>query len=846
MCQERLSASVSDRHVRKNINSNTAINAGRLKKTRAVVDNAIKKKNIFTIHGPYPVIRSCLRARGWVERKITRDVKTSRKKEEDDGDGSGNDDRDDDGEEEEDELDDTYNLMSRMVRNEIPNFFWTTRRDSVDCRSLGKDQMINHYAKAGSFTTKVGLCINLRNLHWFDEADPDSFFPRCYRLGAEDEKRAFIEDFWLTAARSILKLVARRHKTSSGEVVPRSGRSQRNAASGHGGWVPAQLILTSLQACESYLNSLEHRDIDAETVSAPVMTDASWEELLRYYYQVIHDGAAIDQAELYKNQCGAVLMRLQSVSPQLDIEGHRNIWIVKPGAKSRGRGIICMDRLEEILKVVDCDPMIVTDGKWVVQKYIERPLLIFGTKFDVRQWFLVTDWNPLTIWFYRECYIRFSSQPFCLENLDVAIHLCNNSIQKHFEVSGTRHPKIPADNMWSSDQFRKHLRNMGSEGAWEEVIVPGMKAAIIHAMQSAQDVVEFRKNSFELYGADFMFGENFQPWLIEINASPTMAQSTAVTNRLCAGVQEDTLRVVIDRRHDRNCDVGGFELIYKQAAVDIPHYVGINLLVEGSTVKKPCPPPPRYLIGTVNVAITQQINQRSVSMVQAKVGTGNTHCRREVITTSASRLPKSTGNPPSLRRVQTTAAGKENKSSMEIKMGSESVAIVRMHRTLGAEEDKSLARGLKLPRDGINNLTSPKLCLLEKPLLPKRSTRPWHRSSIDLKFTSHDSGELHMLKKMANPELLDPQKMPYWFCKCPTSLISLQALCHCSKRGGLHAKSGGLHAKSGGLHKKSSRHPTKSGGHPANCGGLHAKSIDLQLRKGNQMRTLRESVLLSA
>ncbi|CAB1315096.1 unnamed protein product [Coregonus sp. 'balchen'] len=147
--------------------------------------------------------------------------------------------------------------------------------------------------------------------------------------------------------------------------------------------------------------------------------------------------------------------------------------------------------------------------------------------------------------------MRFSTQPYSTLTLDSSVHLCNNSIQKHIQPSQWHHPEVPEDNMPSCVP-RAGGRNGGA------LVVPGMQWAVVHALQIAQDLVEGRIGSFELYGVDFMLVWDLRPWLLEINASPTMAPSTAVTARLCPAVQLDTLRVVLDRR----------------AAVEVPQYMG--------------------------------------------------------------------------------------------------------------------------------------------------------------------------------------------------------------------------------------------------------------------------------
>lgn len=94
---------------------------------------------------------------------------------------------------------------------------------------------------------------------------------------------------------------------------------------------------------------------------------------------------------------------------QYALYGTKNAWIVKPGGKSRGRGIQIHTSKDNLNNYIRSS----MDRIWVTQKYIESPLIVKQKKFDIRQWVCVTSWKPkLEIWFYTDNYLRFTSDNY--------------------------------------------------------------------------------------------------------------------------------------------------------------------------------------------------------------------------------------------------------------------------------------------------------------------------------------------------------------------------------------------------------------------------------------------------
>ena len=79
------------------------------------------------------------------------------------------------------------------------------------------------------------------------------------------------------------------------------------------------------------------------------------------------------------------------------------------------------------------------------------------------------------------------------------------------------------------------------------------------------------KHCFELYGYDIIIDENLKPWLIEVNASPSLSATTVNDRVMKATVINDVFNIVmpggeVDVKAAKGETLGGFSLLYDELA----------------------------------------------------------------------------------------------------------------------------------------------------------------------------------------------------------------------------------------------------------------------------------------
>ncbi|KAM3849927.1 putative tubulin polyglutamylase TTLL9 [Diretmus argenteus] len=245
-------------------------------------------------------------------------------------------------------------------------------------------------------------------------------------------------------------------------------------------------------------------------------------------------------------------------------------WIMKPVAKSQGKGIFLFRKLKDIMdwkkdgSRSDEQKDAAQVESYVAQRYIENPYLIGGRKFDLRVYVLVTSYIPLKAWLYRDGFARFSSTRFSLSSIDDQyVHLTNVAVQK---TAPDYDPEKGCK--WRIQQLRRYLTaKHGTETV--ETLFKEIDNIFVRSLQSVQKVIINDKHCFELYGYDILLDQDLKPWLIEVNASPSLTASSQEDYEMKCRLLEDTLHIVDmeGRLTGREKRVGGYDLMWNDGPV---------------------------------------------------------------------------------------------------------------------------------------------------------------------------------------------------------------------------------------------------------------------------------------
>jgi tubulin polyglutamylase TTLL9 len=250
--------------------------------------------------------------------------------------------------------------------------------------------------------------------------------------------------------------------------------------------------------------------------------------------------------------------------------GTGGVWIMKPAGRSQGQGIFLLRNLNRVSASLRGRGGVIDSGdgtapppeSYVVQRYLGDPLCVDGRKFDVRTYALVTCFNPLTVYFYRTGFCRFSSEAYDISSTDMQVHLTNVAIQSR------RSQYDATTGKWELSRLREHFEELqGPAGA--DAALGAMQSVMLRSIQAVAKAIIADTHCFELYGFDILLDSCLKPWLLEVNASPSLTASSNADYAMKEKLLHDMLDLVdMEGRLQPGVvqpRMGGFDLVWSAA-----------------------------------------------------------------------------------------------------------------------------------------------------------------------------------------------------------------------------------------------------------------------------------------
>lgn len=230
---------------------------------------------------------------------------------------------------------------------------------------------------------------------------------------------------------------------------------------------------------------------------------------------------------------------------------HKNtMFILKPGSGSCGNGIYLTKSLANV------NPF----QRMICQTYLKKPLLFDGFKFDLRVYTLITSIDPLRVYVYNEGLVRCATHRYEEPNEQNShqkyMHLTNYSINKN-SASYSRDQETGSKRTFAA--FNRMLEQNGHDvqRLWakiDDLIVKTIISAwpaLSHSYRASFPLHDDLSACFELLGFDIIIDHNLNPFLLEVNHSPSFTMDEPIDRKVKMSVLRDTLKLLYTNVNDK-------------------------------------------------------------------------------------------------------------------------------------------------------------------------------------------------------------------------------------------------------------------------------------------------------
>ena len=208
----------------------------------------------------------------------------------------------------------------------------------------------------------------------------------------------------------------------------------------------------------------------------------------------------------------------------------------------------------------------------VAQRYIQKPLLINGKKFDLRIYVLVTGVAPLRLFMFKDGLVRCATEDFKAPNAsnlhDRCMHLTNYAVNKRSDnyMHNTDEERCDVGSKRSLRWFLRWLDSTRGPGCgddlWNKMIDLCNKALLAALPALAHEYrLTFGRAAgaagvgssegggagcccFEVLGVDVMVDSTLKPWLVEFNHLPSFETDSPLDRGVKMALVGQTLQMV--------------------------------------------------------------------------------------------------------------------------------------------------------------------------------------------------------------------------------------------------------------------------------------------------------------